>query len=125
MKILLGFLAFVVVIAGFYGCKSASAKERIISPKKGDVWFEGKTYTIRWRGFKEGVICITVLIGGHDAGIINSCDSCALQNGYKWSIPKGFVSGFGVNKDSFVRVVLYYKDNQSRNYFSDYFTISK
>ncbi len=124
MKALFGFLAL-VIITGLCSCNNASAKERIISPKKGDVWFEGKTYTIRWKGFKEGVICITVLIGGHDAGIINSCNSCALQKRYNWSIPKGFVSGFGVDKDDSVRVALFYKDNENRAYFSDYFTISK
>jgi len=125
VKILLGFIAVLMVVTGIFSCKRATAKAKIIAPKAKDVWIEGKTYTIKWKGLKEGVVCISVLIGGHDAGIINDCDSCAAQNKYKWTIPVGFVSGFGENKDSAVRVVLYYKDNESNPYFSDYFTISK
>lgn len=125
MKILLGFIAVLMVVTGIFSCKRATAKAKIIAPKAKDVWIEGKTYTIKWKGLKEGVVCISVLIGGHDAGIINDCDSCAAQNKYKWTIPVGFVSGFGENKDSAVRVVLYHKDNESNPYFSDYFTISK
>ncbi len=125
MKVFLSFLALLVIIGSTFSCKKAAAKAKIVAPKANDVWIEGKTYTIRWKGFKEGVICISVLIGGHDAGIINSCDSCAAQNKYKWTIPVGFVSGFGENKDDAVRVVLYYKDNENHPYFSDYFTISK
>ncbi len=125
MKVFLSFLALLVIIGSTFSCKKATAKAKIIAPKANDVWIEGKTYTIRWKGFKEGVICISILIGGHDAGIINSCDSCAAQNKYKWTIPHGFVSGFGEDKDDAVRVVLYYKDNESNPYFSDYFTISK
>jgi len=125
VKILLGFIAVLMVVTGIFSCKRATAKAKIIAPKAKDVWIEGKTYTIKWKGLKEGVVCISVLIGGHDAGIINDCDSCAAQNKYKWTIPVGFVSGFGENKDSAVRVVLYHKDNESNPYFSDYFTISK
>jgi len=100
-------------------------KPKIISPKKGDVWHEGKTYTIRWKAFKEGVICIAVLIGGHYAGIINSCNNCALEGKFKWKIPKGFVTDFGGKKNDSVRIVIYYKDNESDYKFSDYFTISQ
>ncbi len=125
MKFLLGFITILMIVTGVFSCKKADAKAKIVSPKANDVWIEGKTYTIRWKGFKEGVICISVLIGGHYAGIINSCDSCAAQNKYRWTIPVGFVSGFGEDRDDAVRVVLYYKDNKSNPYFSDYFTISK
>ncbi len=125
MKYLIGFIAVFMIFTVIFGCKKVAAKAKIIAPKANDIWIEGKTYTIRWKGFKDGLICISILIGGHDAGIINSCDSCAAQNKYKWTIPVGFVSGFGEDKDDAVRVVLYYKDNESKPYFSDCFTISK
>ena len=100
-------------------------KPEIISPKKGDVWHEGKTYTIRWKGFKEGIICIAVLLGGHYAGTINSCSNCALEGKFRWKIPKGFVTGFGEKRDDFVRIAIYYKDNESDCIYSNYFTISQ
>ncbi len=107
---------------GQYARKSAP---KIISPKKGIAWYEGKTYAIRWKGFNEGIVCIAVLIGGHYAGIINSCNNCVLEGKFQWKIPKGFVMGFGESKDNRVRIVIYYKDNESNYKFSDYFTISK
>jgi len=103
----------------------AHAKKVIVSPRKGNIWFEGETYTIKWRKIKDGVVCIAVLIGGHYTGIINDCDNCASQGKFRWKIPLAFVSGFGENRDDRVRIVLYYKDNESNSYFSDYFTISK
>ncbi len=105
------------------GQKKLSSK--IVSPTSGDVWHEGQTYTIKWKGFKEGIICIAVLIGGHYAGIINSCSNCALEGKFKWKIPKGFVTGFGEKKDDFVRIAIYYEDNESNCTYSNYFTISK
>ena len=125
MRFLKGILMASIIVVFFSFTFIANARDIVISPKKGDVWFEGKTYTIKWRGLKEGVICIAVLIGGHYAGIINDCDSCASQGTFKWKIPKAFVSGFGEDSDNYVRVVLYYKDNETKNYYSDYFTISK
>ncbi len=124
------FLAFVVtsIIAQIGYSKELlieKQKPEIISPKKGDVWHEEQTYTIRWKGFKEGIICIAVLIGGHYAGTINSCSNCALEGKFRWKIPKGFVTGFGEKKDDFVRIVIYYKDNESNCTYSNYFTISQ
>jgi len=58
-------------------------------------------------------------------GIINGCDSCELEGKFRWRVPEGFVSGFGENRDGYVKIVLYYKDNESESYYSDYFTISK
>lgn len=125
MKPFKGIAVALITVVFFSLALKANAKNIIISPRNGDVWFEGKTYTIKWRGLKEGVICIAVLIGGHYAGIINDCDSCASQGKFKWKIPKAFVSGFGEDSDNYVRVVLYYKDNETKDYYSDYFTISK
>ena len=125
MKPLKGIAVALITVVFFSLALKANAKNIIVSPRKGDVWFEGKTYTIKWRGLKEGVICIAVLIGGHYAGIINDCDSCASQGKFKWKIPEAFVSGFGEDRDNYVRVVLYYKDNETKDYYSAYFTISK
>ncbi len=107
------------------GQNTKQLSPKITSPTSSDVWHEGKAYTIRWKGFKEGIVCIAVLIGGHYAGIINSCDNCALENKFRWKIPKGFVTDFGENKDNKVRIVIYYKDNESKYKLSNFFTISQ
>ncbi len=125
MKFLFYLLIFASVTVGINGCEKVSAKEKIISPAKNDVWIEGKSYTIKWKGFKNGLLCISILVGGKDKGIINSCNTPADKGFYKWQIPTGFISGFGISKDSMVKVVLFYKNNESNNVFSEYFTISK
>ncbi|AEA33348.1 GPI anchored serine-threonine rich family protein [Hippea maritima] len=125
MKFLKRILIALICVFLFSLTLEACAENIIISPKKGNVWHEGKTYTIKWKSLDEGVICIAILIGGHYAGVINDCDSCASQGKFKWRIPNGFVSGFGKNSDNYVRVVLYYKDNETKSFYSDYFTISK
>ncbi len=120
------FVIFIIVCTNIiFALANTNKSKKIISPSKGSVWHEGKIYTIKWHDIKEGVVCIAVLMGGHYRGTINSCDTCALQNQYKWKIPKGFVTGFGVDKDNAVRIVIYYKDNESNAFYSDYFTISK
>ncbi len=124
---ILAIISILLAIQTSYA-KGQNAKQltpKITSPTSSAVWHEGKTYTIKWKGFKEGIVCIAVLIGGHYAGIINSCNNCALEGKFRWKIPKGFVTGFGENKNNKVRIVIYYKDNESEYKLSDFFTISQ
>ncbi len=76
----------------------------VILPKAGSVLCEGKTYTIRWRVRNLKKICISVLIGGHDAGNIGGCPINAQKGSLEWHIPEGFISGFGTKK---ARVKIY------------------
>ncbi|WP_025270665.1 hypothetical protein [Hippea sp. KM1] len=97
----------------------------VISPKSGAVWMETYSYKIRWKGIEHGNVCIAILLGGKDKGIINDCKTPAQRGVFIWKIPRGFVSYFGINKEDKARVVIFTKTNQDIEIFSDYFTISK
>ena len=97
---------------------------KVISPEKGAVWWEGQTYSIRWKGGGDGNICISVLLGGKDKGIINDCHTPGAAGSYSWFIPRGFVTGFGISREDGARVCLFYPGTPSRYVCSPYFTIA-
>ena len=104
------------------GCPKG--KLAVVSPEKGVCWYEGRTYTIRWKGGGPGKVCISVLLGGKDKGIVNDCSTKASRGSYEWSIPQGFVTGFGVAQDDRARVCIFYEGSPSHYVCSPYFTIA-
>ena len=109
------------------GCKKGDSNKAIanmiIQPNKHSIWQEGKTYKIKWITSYKGKICIEVLTGGHSHGILNDCQTNASAKSYKWHIPKGFISGFGIKKDDAAKVVIYPPNNEDKSIESDKFTI--
>ncbi len=111
----------------YAGCKKEDIAKinlnKILIPNKKSIWQEGKSYDIKWITTYKGDICIEVLTGGHSHGIINNCKTKAEAKSYKWHIDKGFISGFGIKKETHAKVVIYPKDNFNHYLKSEEFTI--
>ncbi len=112
MKKLLFFAAIFLISTNAYGVSSNKAPFiAVISPRHGNVWCEGKTYTIKWKSRNVKKVCIEPIIGGHQAGILGNCNVDAKKGEYIWRIPKGFVSGFGINNAN-VKIYICNKDEE-------------
>jgi hypothetical protein len=74
---------------------SAEPSIEVVSPGPGETWVEGETYDIVWRSTNVGEVDIAVALGGKDKGLIAQAVH-APAGLYSWTIPDGFVSGFGV-----------------------------
>jgi len=97
---------------------------QIISPRGGEVWTEGETRRIRWRS--EGIerVGIAVAVGGKDRGHLTGAGGIGARSGhFDWTIPGGFVTGFGVPRSDQVRVMVYDLDRPSLSRVSGPFTI--
>jgi hypothetical protein len=75
----------------------------VLRPAAGEIWTEGRTYTIRWRATGIARVDVGMALGGKDKGHValnlpGSIDSL------RWLIPDGFVSGFGISSSDQVRV---------------------
>ena len=77
----------------------------ILTPKAGDTLVEGTTYTIRWNA--PGVLKINLgaAMCGHDKGYLLS-DAPSVPDSLAWPVPVGFVTGFGLNASSDMRLRL-------------------
>jgi hypothetical protein len=96
----------------------------ILSPREGDVWTEGETRRISWRS--EGIdrVGIAVAVGGKDRGHLTGAGGIEARSGhFDWTIPGGFVTGFGVSRSDQVRVMVYDLDRSSHGRVSGPFTI--
>ena len=80
----------------------------VIAPNGGEVWAEGETHEIRWKSEGVAEVQIAVAVGEKDKGHLGSGSPIDAQQGrFAWTIPQGFVTGFGVSKASNVRVMIY------------------
>ncbi|SNZ03486.1 hypothetical protein SAMN06265182_0392 [Persephonella hydrogeniphila] len=113
------FLVFLLIFSLSY-----AQHVKIISPDRNSFWVEGRSYKIKWKGDIKGKICISVLMGGKDRGTINDCKTDFSQKSFIWKIPEGFVTGFGINMENSMRIILFRRDNPEKFYKSDFFTIS-
>jgi hypothetical protein len=112
--------------------KTAKLKEnaepfiKLISPRGGEVWEEGKTYEIRWKSQGVDEVYIAAADAGKDKGLLYSRGSSKIDAGcgkISWKIPVGFVTGFGPAKSELVRIMIFdTRDNTIRD-LSGYFTI--
>ncbi|MDQ7056493.1 MAG: hypothetical protein Q9M89_08605 [Persephonella sp.] len=96
----------------------------IKNPPQNGYLIEGKSYTIRWEGDLKGKVCITVLAGGKDRGIINNCETDADEGRFVWTIPSDFVTGFGIWENNRVRVGIFEKGYPDKIFYSGYFTVA-
>jgi hypothetical protein len=72
---------------------------QVLSPGPGETWVEGRTYDVVWRATGVAQVDIGVALGGKDKGLIaQGLDAAAGR--YTWTVPDGFVSGFGVAESS-------------------------
>ena len=99
---------------------------KLISPRGGEVWEEGKTHEIRWesRGIDE--VYIAAAVGGKDKGLVESGGSNkidARRGKISWKIPIGFVTCFGIAKSEQVRIMIFDVRNSTIRDLSGSFTI--
>lgn len=78
----------------------------VISPNGGETWMEGETYRIRWHSTGIEQVNIAVATGGKDLGHV-ALDVDAEAGEYAWTIPQGFVSGFGPSESDTMRIRVY------------------
>ena len=75
----------------------------VVSPDSGVVWHEGETHVIRWVAHRGDSVNVGATMGGHDKGHL----AFGLPPGtdsLKWTIPAGFVTGFGIHRADDIRI---------------------
>lgn len=75
----------------------------ITSPRAGDTLIEGQTYQITWLAPDSFRINIGAAMGGKDRGMILT-NVTARSGSASWSVPTGFVTGFGPSSSDRVRL---------------------
>jgi hypothetical protein len=75
------------------------------SPTTGDTLVEGRTYTIRWTTAPTTRINLGVVMGGHDMGHLLMNAPTGVDS-VVWTVPIGFVTGFGPLSSNQVRLRL-------------------
>ena len=78
---------------------------QILSPRPGDRWAEGTDHVIRWRTSGIPAINLGAAVGDKDKGhlLLNVPSS---TESLVWTIPVGFVTGFGPDSSNQVRLRL-------------------
>ena len=77
----------------------------LLSPAAGDTLVEGRTYTIRWVAVPARGVNLGAAMGGHDKGLLLSSAPSALDS-LVWTVPIGFVTGFGPSSSDQIRLRL-------------------
>lgn len=77
----------------------------LLSPAAGDTLVEGRTYTIRWVAVPPRRIDIGAVMGGHDKGLLLS-HAPSDPDSLVWTVPLGFVTGFGPTSSDQIRLRL-------------------
>jgi hypothetical protein len=75
------------------------------APSAGDTLVEGRTYTIRWASTPARRINLGAVMGGHDKGFLLVNAPPGLDS-LVWTVPIGFVTGFGPPSSDQVRLRL-------------------
>jgi hypothetical protein len=75
----------------------------VLSPKGGEQWKEGETYSIVWASSGVDRVDLTAASGGRDLGLIASALE-ATAGQYTWLIPTGLISNFGSVKSDTMRL---------------------
>lgn len=77
----------------------------LLSPAAGDTLVEGRTYTIRWVAVPGRRINIGAMMGGHDKGLLLH-NAPSAPDSLAWTVPPGFVTGFGPSSSDQIRLRL-------------------
>jgi len=75
------------------------------SPTAGDTLVEGRTYTVRWVSVPGRRINIGAVMGGKDRGFLLT-NAAANLDSLVWTVPVGFVTGFGPSSSNQMRLRL-------------------
>ena len=75
----------------------------VLRPVRNEIWMEGESYTIRWRAVGIARVNVGFALGGKDKGHA-ALDLPASIDSLRWRVPKGFVTGFGVQRSDHARV---------------------
>src|SRR3954464_1268059 len=75
----------------------------VLRPAAGEIWTEGRPYTIRWRATGIARVDVELALGGKDKGHV-ALDLPGSVDSLRWVVPEGFVSGFGLTSSDQVRV---------------------
>jgi hypothetical protein len=78
---------------------------RVVAPSTGTVWVEGQTYLIRWENLSWDKVHISAAVGGKDKGHL-AFNYPARVDSLTWTVPAGFVTGFGPASSNQVRIRL-------------------
>jgi hypothetical protein len=82
---------------------TASPEFAFRSPAAGDTLVEGRTYTIRWVSVPARRVDLGAVMGGHDKGFLLTGAPAGLDS-LVWTVPVGFVTGFGPASSDQIRL---------------------
>lgn len=77
----------------------------LVSPQAGDLLIEGNSYVIRWMAPDSFRINLGAMMGGKDKGHLLT-GAPARPDSLTWTVPVGFVTGFGISESNQVRLRL-------------------
>jgi hypothetical protein len=86
-------------------CRSGQKDFAFRYPGTGDTLVEGQTYTIRWVSAPARRINLGAAMGGHDKGLLLANAPAGLDS-LVWTVPVGFVTGFGPSSSNQIRLRL-------------------
>lgn len=114
-------LVFAAALSGVGACKarpvppsSAGSPDTVPSgrigfaitfPRAGDTLVEGRTYVLHWFAPDSFQINLGIAMGGKDKGLLLN-DVPARPDSLVWTVPVGFVTGFGPASDDQIRMRL-------------------
>jgi len=75
------------------------------SPSAGDTLVEGRPYTVRWVSVPRRRINLGAVMGGKDRGFLLTNAPADLDS-FVWTVPVGFVTGFGLSSSNQMRLRL-------------------
>jgi len=97
---------------------------RIVSPAPGDEWHEGGTYVIRWITTRAGEVNVAAAVGGKDRGHL-AMRLPAGTDSLRWTVPEGFVTGFGPERSDAVRIRIESAEDPAVGVTSEPFAVSR
>lgn len=77
----------------------------LLSPHAGDTLLEGQSYVVRWVAPDSFRINLGAVMGGKDRGYLLA-DAPATPDSLVWTVPEGFVTGFGMPASDLMRLRL-------------------
>lgn len=95
----------------------------VLSPAAGDTLLEGRSYVIRWSAPAGMRINLGLAMGGKDRGML-LVHAPARPDTLVWSVPIGFVTGFGITSSDQVRLRLEDADSAGRFVDAGPFTVA-
>jgi len=130
--------SFALIVLTLTGASDGCARDRVkqeagkpvirlITPRGGEVWREGGTCTVTWESSGVERLLISAAVGGKDKGFLSSLEEGipAGPGAFKWRIPRGFVTGTGVESSNRVRVMLCPAEGNAECAVSGTFTVTE